>query len=51
VENHIEEFGTIDILINNAAEQHLCDTLDQIDLDQVERTFKTNGNTVVVVSK
>lgn len=44
IENHIKEFGAIDILINNASEQHICDSLDEIDLEQVKRTFKSNGN-------
>ena len=44
IENHIKQFGVIDILINNASEQHICDSLDEIDLEQVKRTFKSNGN-------
>lgn len=43
VDAHIQEFKTIDILINNAAEQHVCDFLGDIDMSQVERTFKTNS--------
>lgn len=43
VESHISEFGTIDILINNASEQHLCAKFEEIDLDLVEKTFKSNG--------
>ncbi|KAI8579020.1 hypothetical protein K450DRAFT_244593 [Umbelopsis ramanniana AG] len=42
VDSHISEFKTIDILVNNAAEQHVCDFLGDLDLDQVHRTFKTN---------
>ncbi|KAH8549561.1 3-oxoacyl-reductase [Umbelopsis sp. PMI_123] len=42
VEDHIKNFKTIDILVNNAAEQHVCEFLGDIDLQQVERTFKTN---------
>lgn len=32
----------IDILVNNAAEQHLCEDFAEIDEAQVERTFRTN---------
>jgi NAD(P)-dependent dehydrogenase (short-subunit alcohol dehydrogenase family) len=32
----------IDILVNNAAEQHLCEDFADIPDDQVERTFRTN---------
>lgn len=38
----IEEFGRIDILVNNAAEQHPEKNLEDITSDQLERTFRTN---------
>jgi NAD(P)-dependent dehydrogenase (short-subunit alcohol dehydrogenase family) len=34
--------GRIDILVNNAAEQHVCKDFADIPEDQVERTFRTN---------
>jgi NAD(P)-dependent dehydrogenase (short-subunit alcohol dehydrogenase family) len=34
--------GRIDVLVNNAAEQHTCEYLGDIDEAQVERTFRTN---------
>jgi NAD(P)-dependent dehydrogenase (short-subunit alcohol dehydrogenase family) len=42
VEKTVKEFGRIDILVNNAAEQH--ETEDPLDIDgkQLERTFRTN---------
>ncbi len=42
VRQAVAEFGRIDILVNNAAEQHLCDDLENISEEQVERTFRTN---------
>lgn len=42
VRQAVSEFGRIDILVNNAAEQHLCDDLETIPEEQVERTFRTN---------
>lgn len=42
VRQTIAEFGRIDILVNNAAEQHLCENFEDIPEDQVERTFRTN---------
>jgi NAD(P)-dependent dehydrogenase (short-subunit alcohol dehydrogenase family) len=34
--------GRIDILVNNAAEQHTCEDFTEIPEAQVERTFRTN---------
>jgi len=38
----IKELGKIDILVNNAAEQHVQTNLEDITKEQLERTFKTN---------
>ncbi|HEY4552996.1 MAG TPA: SDR family oxidoreductase [Bacillaceae bacterium] len=38
----MEEFGKIDILVNNAAEQHPQDSLLDITAEQLEQTFRTN---------
>ena len=38
----VESFGRINILVNNAAEQHLCDRIEDMSDDQLERTFRTN---------
>lgn len=38
----VAAFGRIDILVNNAAEQHLCENFEDIDEATVERTFRTN---------
>ncbi len=42
VEKTLKEFGKLDILINNAAEQHLGETLLDISDEQMEKTFRTN---------
>ncbi|SDB45499.1 NAD(P)-dependent dehydrogenase, short-chain alcohol dehydrogenase family [Desulfonatronum thiosulfatophilum] len=42
VEKTVNELGKLDILINNAAEQHLCDSLLDISDEQMEKTFRTN---------
>ncbi len=42
VESTAAEYGKINILINNAGEQHPADNLEQLDLDLMERTFRTN---------
>jgi NAD(P)-dependent dehydrogenase (short-subunit alcohol dehydrogenase family) len=38
----VEQFGCIDILVNNAAEQHETDDIRTIEAAQIERTFRTN---------
>lgn len=38
----IREFGRLDILVNNAAEQHPQDSIIKISPEQLERTFRTN---------
>src|SRR5207237_3933177 len=38
----INNFDKIDILVNNAAEQHLQESIEKITEKQLERTFRTN---------
>jgi NAD(P)-dependent dehydrogenase (short-subunit alcohol dehydrogenase family) len=42
VEQTVETLGRLDILVNNAAEQHPQDSLEKITAEQLERTFRTN---------
>ncbi|WP_070119819.1 SDR family oxidoreductase [Bacillus marinisedimentorum] len=42
VQKTVDEFGGLDILVNNAAEQHPQEKLEDISAEQLERTFKTN---------
>jgi NAD(P)-dependent dehydrogenase (short-subunit alcohol dehydrogenase family) len=42
VRTALRELGHLDILVNNAAEQHPQDSLDKISPAQLERTFRTN---------
>ncbi|WP_226582321.1 SDR family oxidoreductase [Halobacillus litoralis] len=42
VQQTINKLGRLDILVNNAAEQHPTDDLLNVSTEQLERTFKTN---------
>ncbi|MEA5506461.1 SDR family oxidoreductase [Halotia wernerae UHCC 0503] len=42
VQQTVDEFGKLDILINNAAEQHPQKSIEDISKEQLERTFSTN---------
>jgi len=42
VKKTMDEFGKIDLLVNNAAEQHPQESIENISAKQLERTFRTN---------
>lgn len=42
VERTVAEFGRLDIVVNNAAEQHPRKSIEEISAEQLERTFRTN---------
>lgn len=42
VQQVVSEFGHLDIVVNNAAEQHPQDSIEKITAEQLERTFRTN---------
>ncbi|MBW4663375.1 MAG: glucose 1-dehydrogenase [Chroococcus sp. CMT-3BRIN-NPC107] len=42
VQQTVEEFGKLDVLVNNAAEQHPQESIEDISAEQLERTFRTN---------
>lgn len=42
VQQTVDELGKLDILVNNAAEQHPQESIKDISAQQLERTFRTN---------
>jgi len=42
VKRTIQEFGGLDVLVNNAAEQHEQEDVEEISEEQMARTFRTN---------
>ncbi|KAF7763916.1 hypothetical protein Agabi119p4_8453 [Agaricus bisporus var. burnettii] len=51
VESHLQKFGKLDILVNNASKQIMCDKLENIDLGYVESTFQSNIIQMFAVTK
>lgn len=51
VERTAGHFGDLNILVNNAAEQHVREGLHDIDLDVTERTFQTNIISMFYITK
>lgn len=52
VEETAREFdGKIDVLVNNASRQTMCPDFADIDLDDVESTFRTNVLQMFAVTK
>jgi len=42
IEETVKRFGRLDIVVNNAAEQHPQEDIEKISSEQLERTFRTN---------
>jgi len=42
IQTVVKEFGRLDILVNNAAEQHPQKSIADINAEQLDRTFRTN---------
>jgi NAD(P)-dependent dehydrogenase (short-subunit alcohol dehydrogenase family) len=42
VRQTVQELGGLNVLVNNAAEQHEAESLTDISAEQLERTFRTN---------
>jgi len=41
-ERTVEAFGRLDVLVNDAAEQHVTESIEEITPEQLDRTFRTN---------
>ncbi|KAK4952220.1 hypothetical protein LTR28_006728 [Elasticomyces elasticus] len=51
VEQHVNKYGCIDVLVNNASKQLMCEDFAEIDLDNVESTFRSNVLQMFAITK
>ena len=51
VQEHVDAYGTLHVLVNNASKQIQCDDFAAIDLDAVESTFRSNVLQMFAVTK
>ncbi|KEF59573.1 oxidoreductase [Exophiala aquamarina CBS 119918] len=51
VQNHMKVFGKLNVLVNNSAMQEMCDDLKDINLDTVEKTYRTNVLSMFAMTK
>lgn len=51
VQKVIDTFGDLNILINNAGEQHVRQGIEELDLDLTEQTFQTNIISMFYITK
>ncbi|WWD18404.1 hypothetical protein CI109_102854 [Kwoniella shandongensis] len=51
IEKHLEKYGKLDILVNNASKQIMSETVEEIDLDNVESTFRSNILAMIAITK
>ncbi|TFK30937.1 NAD(P)-binding protein [Coprinopsis marcescibilis] len=51
VQSHLQAFGKLNILVNNASKQIICKDFKDIDLNKVESTFRSNILQMFAVTK
>lgn len=51
VKQHVDRYGKVDVLVNNASKQIMCPDFAEIDLDDVESTFRSNILQMFAVTK
>lgn len=51
VQKVVDTFGDLNILVNNAAEQHVRQGMEELDLDLTEKTFQTNVISMFYITK
>jgi len=51
IKQHVDKYGKIHVLVNNASKQIMCEDLKEINLDNVESTFRSNIMQMFAITK
>jgi len=51
VDTHMKEYGRLDILVNNASKQVMCKNYEDIEIDNIESTFRSNILQMMALTK
>ena len=51
VDTHMKEYGRLDILVNNASKQVMCKNYEDIEIDSIESTFRSNILQMMALTK
>ncbi|PGH18795.1 hypothetical protein AJ79_00208 [Helicocarpus griseus UAMH5409] len=51
IDQHIKKYGTLNVLVNNASKQIMCPNFEEINLDNVESTFRSNILQMFAITK
>jgi len=51
IDKHLEEYGRLDILVNNASKQIMSESVEEIDLENVESTLRSNIWSMIALTK
>ncbi|CAG8059619.1 unnamed protein product [Penicillium olsonii] len=51
VDEHVKKHGKLNILVNNASKQYMCEVFEDIDLDKTEDIFRTNIVQMIAMAK
>ncbi|PGH36571.1 hypothetical protein GX50_00608 [[Emmonsia] crescens] len=51
IKEHIKKYSTLDVLVNNASKQIMCPNFEDIDLANVESTFRSNILQMFAITK
>jgi len=51
IQKHVDKFGVIHVLVNNASKQFMVEDFAEINLDDVESTFRSNILQMFAITK